>query len=222
MLIWRQRGCSEPRVALFLASGGATGRHVASAVRPGSQRLFVQGHSGCSSRVTAAVRPGSQRLFVQGHSGCSSRVTAAVRPGSQQHVSADLPDTPRSSRSVFHYPSLMSSLRDVPLVSAHTAGIPKPTHSNPPVLMHIPLSEALPLMGIALCCVWAAYTTAELPEVATPAVASPEVAVHAAEPPEAAGLASAPCMVVAPSNALSLCPEFTTAEPPEVSAVSVN
>ncbi len=73
-----------------------------------------------------------------------------------------------------------------------------------------------------------------------PAAASPEVAAHAAEPPEAAVLASAPCMVVAPSNVLSAChvtvkgtvdehctcpdtelylfPDVTTVEPPEVAA----
>ncbi|XP_058639016.1 uncharacterized protein LOC131544658 isoform X1 [Onychostoma macrolepis] len=170
----------------------------------------------------------------------SSHVTA-VRPESQHHVPADLPesghvraDTPRSSRSVFHYSSLISSLRDSPLVSARTAGIPKPTHSSPPVPELIPLSEVLPMMGIALCCVWAAYTTAALSEVATAATASPEVVAHAAELPEAAGLTSAPCMVVALSNVLStccvavektitklsLCPEFTAVEPPEVAAAA--
>ncbi len=88
-------------------------------------------------------------------------------------------------------------------------------------------------MGIALWCIWAAYTTTETletaaatemsPEVvadaaeppgvvghaavfpeATPAAVSPEVAADAAEPPEAAVLSLIPCMVVAPSNALAL------------------
>ncbi len=124
-------------------------------------------------------------------------------------------------------------MRDAPLVSARAAGIPKPTHSSPPVPALVSLSEALPMMGIALCCVWAAYTTTELPEVATSTVMSPEVVADAAEPlgvvtlaavlsdamalaaassevmaraaesPEAAVLVSAPGMVVAPSNALS-------------------
>ncbi len=149
-------------------------------------------------------------------------------------------------------------------MSARAAGIPKPAHFNPPVPALIPLTEALPMMGIALCCVWAAYTTTELPEVVTSTVMSPEVAAdsaephgvvtlaaviseamalaaassgvvaHAAEPPEVVVLASAPCMVVAPSNVrsacrvvvketvteLSLCPEFTTVEPPEVAATA--
>ncbi len=134
----------------------------------------------------------------------------------------------------------MSSVRDAPLVSARAAGIPKSTHFSPPVPELIPLSEALPMMGIALCCVWAGYTTSELPQVMAPAAASPEVAAHAAEPPEAAVLASAPCIVVVPSNVLSAChvtvkgtidehctcpvtelylfPDVTTVEPPEVAA----
>ncbi len=125
-------------------------------------------------------------------------------------------------------------------MSARATGIPKSAHFSPPVPELIPLSEALPMMGIALCCVWAAYTTSELPQVMAPAAASPEVAAHAAEPPEAAVLASAPCIVVAPSNVLSAChvtvkgtidehctcpvtelylfPDVTTVEPPEVAA----
>ncbi len=89
------------------------------------------------------------------------------------------------------------------------------------------------MMGIAFWCVWAAYNTPELPETAAatmmspevaadaaeppevvalvavfpeamvPAAVSPEVAAHAAEPFETAVLASAPCVNLAPSNALS-------------------
>ncbi len=164
-----------------------------------------------------------------------------------RHITADQPEschvlsaTPRYSRSVLRFPSLVSSVRDAPLVSARAAGIPKSTHSSPSVLELISLSEALPMMGIALCCVWAAYTTTELIEVAKSTVMSPEVAAHAAEPPEAAVHASAPCMVVAPSNScpahhitvkgtvdehctcpvndLYLFPDVTTVEPPEVAA----
>ncbi len=96
-------------------------------------------------------------------------------------------------------------MKDAPLVSARAAGIPKPAHFNSSIPVLIPLSEALPMMGIALCCVWAAYTTTELLEVAKSTVMSPEVAAYAAEPPEAAVLASAPCMVVAPSNECPAC-----------------
>ncbi len=147
-------------------------------------------------------------------------------------------------------------------MSACAAGIPKPTHFSPPVPELIPLSEVLPMMGIAFWCVWAAYTTTELTETAAsamislevaaeaaepsevvvhaaafpkamvPAAVSPEVAAHATEPPEAAVLASVPCVVVAPSNALpahpvtvegtvdelSQYPYGTTVEPLEMAA----
>ncbi len=88
-------------------------------------------------------------------------------------------------------------------------------------------------MGIAFWCVWAAYTTTELPEAAAstmmflevaaeaaeppgalalgamlpeamvPVIVFTEMAAHAAEPPEAAMLATTPGVVLAPSNALS-------------------
>ncbi len=152
------------------------------------------------------------------------------------HVSAEMPEsvTPRDLRSVLRVPCLVSSVRDAPLVSACAAGIPKPTHFSPPVPELISLPVVLPTMGIALWCIWAAYTTTEIletaaatkmsPEVAadaaeppgvvvhaavfpeaTPAAVSPEVAADAAEPTEAAVLPLIPCMVVAPSNALAAC-----------------
>ncbi|KAL0203330.1 hypothetical protein M9458_001348, partial [Cirrhinus mrigala] len=149
-----------------------------------------------------------------------------------RHVTSDHPESshipsagPRSSRSVHHNPSLISCLRDAPLVSAHSAGIPKPTHLTPPVLELIPLSAALSIMGIALWCVWAAYTATESPEVAacaaeplevvasavaspeamTPAAVSPELASEAAEPHETGTSALAPCTVVVPSDTHLAC-----------------
>ncbi len=84
-----------------------------------------------------------------------SRHVTADHPKSRQ-VTADHPETcdvlsvtPRYSRSVLRYPSLVSSVKDAPLVSAHAAGIPKPIHSSPPVPELIPLSKVLPIMGIA-------------------------------------------------------------------------
>ncbi len=72
------------------------------------------------------------------------------------HVTADHPEscdvlfvTSRYSRSVLRFPSLISSVRDAPLVSARAAGIPKPIHSSPPVPELIALSEVLPMMGVA-------------------------------------------------------------------------
>ncbi len=51
---------------------------------------------------------------------------------------------------------------------ARAAGIPKPTHSSPPVPELIIFSGVLPMMGINFWCVWAAYTTTELPETGRP------------------------------------------------------
>lgn len=129
-------------------------------------------------------------------------------------------------------------------MSARAAGIPKPTHSSPPVPELIPLSKALPMMGLALWCVWAAYTTTELPEMAVLTPGLPEVATVAAEPSDVAALPLDPGMVGMPSNTLSafhvmvegivaeLCacivkenihelslfPDGTAVEPPEVAA----
>ncbi len=76
-------------------------------------------------------------------------------------------------------------------MSVRAAGIPKPAPfpSSPYVPELISLSEALPRMGIASWCVWAAYTTTESPKVAAPTVVYSEVADDAAEPPEVAALA---------------------------------
>ncbi len=67
-------------------------------------------------------------------------------------------------------------------MSTRAAGIPKPTHSSPSVPELILLFEALPMMGIILCCIWVVYTTTELPVVATSTGMSSEVAADAAKP----------------------------------------
>ncbi len=92
-------------------------------------------------------------------------------------------------------------------------------------------------MELTLCCIWAAYTTTELPEVATSTVVSPEVAADAAEPLGVMTLTAVFSEAMQPSNALSAClvvvketvtavkpPEVaaTTAEPSEVSVVSTH
>ncbi len=129
-----------------------------------------------SSQATVDLRESSQvTIDHQSHHVSAdlpeSHHVSADLPESH-HVSADLPEscddlsvTSRYSRSVLRFPSLVSSVMDAPLVSACAAGIPKPTHSSPPVPELIPLSEVLPMMGITFWCVWAAYTTTELPEV---------------------------------------------------------
>ncbi len=136
-------------------------------------------------------------------------------------------------------------MEDLTLVSARAAGIPKATLSDLPVPEPIPLSVALPTIGIALWCFWTAFTTTETLETAVSTVMSPEVAADAAEPPKVEVLASTPCIMVVPNNVLSDCgvavektvielslcfevttvelPEVvsTTSEPPEVSVVSI-
>ncbi len=118
------------------------------------------------------------------------------------HVSTDLPEPlhimsttsePRPVAVVVLQPStvilretvikrqrLASSVEDPPLVSARTAGIPKPIHFSPPVPELIPLSVVLPTMGITLWCIWATYTTTETLETAAATAVSPEVAADAA------------------------------------------
>ncbi len=112
-----------------------------------------------SSQATADLRE-SNPTTVDLH--VSSQVTVDLhQPESRHvsahqpeplHVSAELPEsiTPRDLRSVLRTPCLVSSVRDAPLVSARAAGIPKFPHVNPPVPELIPLSEALPMIGIAL------------------------------------------------------------------------
>ncbi|KAL0168874.1 hypothetical protein M9458_037096, partial [Cirrhinus mrigala] len=104
------------------------------------------------------------------------------------------------------------SLRDAPLMSARSAGIPKPTHLTPPVLELITLSASLPMLGIAWWCVWAVYTTTEVAVFAAAssvaerlAAVSPEMAAEAAEPHKMGTSALAPCTVVAPSNTHPAC-----------------
>ncbi len=53
-------------------------------------------------------------------------------------------------------------------------------HADLPVPELIHLSVALPTMGIALWCIWAAYITTEPLEMAASSVMSPEVAADAA------------------------------------------
>ncbi len=90
----------------------------------------------------------------------------------------------------------MSSVRDAPLVSARAAGIPKPIYSNPPAPELFSLAEALTWMGVALCCVWAAYITHELSETAEAIILPFVVAAESAEPPRAVASAAVSSEVV--------------------------
>ncbi len=133
------------------------------------------------SRHVTADQPESRHVTADQP---ESRHVTADQPESR-HVTADQPEPipPRDLRSILRVLRLISSVRDAPLVSVRTAGIPKSTHFDPPAPELITLSEALPRMGIALCCIWAAYTSSELPQGMAPAAAPPEVAAHAATSP---------------------------------------
>ncbi len=122
-------------------------------------------------------------------------------------------------RSVFRFPSLMSSVRDAPLVSARAAGIPKPIYSNPPVLELFSLAEALTWMGVALCCVWAAYITHELSETAAAIILPFKVAAESAEPPRAVASAAMSSEVV---STAAVSPEVAAlaAEPPQAAVLT--
>ncbi len=101
-------------------------------------------------------------------------------------------------------------------MSVRSAGIPKPTHSSPPVPELIPLSKVLPIMGIAFWCVWAAHTTTEFP---ASTMMSLEVVAEAAEPPEVVTLAAVILEAMVPT---SVSPEVAAhaAEPPKVAVLA--
>ncbi|KAL0152842.1 hypothetical protein M9458_051855, partial [Cirrhinus mrigala] len=176
-------------------------------------------------QVTAVVPESSKVKAVSPESSQVAAVVPELSQVSDLHESRSprVPSRPVCCTQIIEVSPLVSrlvsSLRDAPLVSACSAGIPKPTHLNP-VAELFPPSVALSIAGIALWCVWATYTNteslevaacaAEPPEAAVSAVASSEavmpaavsleVAAYAAEPHEMRMSASALCTVVAPSN----------------------
>ncbi len=136
---------------------------------------------------------------------------------SQSHVMPQLShatiDKSRATRSVTKRQRLIASLEDSPLMSTYTTF--KPMLTSPSVPEIIPVSTALPIMGIALWCVWAVHAAesskrttcatdctemvtpaadtletttlaTEIPEMATPATDSSEMVVNAMEIPEIA------------------------------------
>ncbi|KAI2650156.1 Adhesive plaque matrix protein [Labeo rohita] len=74
-----------------------------------------------------------------------------------RHVSSD---TPRSR------PIMMASVLDSPLVSVWTANIPVASAPSKPTIKEVlPPAAALPLMAVAIWCVWAAHCAPEVPSV---------------------------------------------------------
>ncbi|KAL0157112.1 hypothetical protein M9458_048358, partial [Cirrhinus mrigala] len=109
-----------------------------------------------------------------------------------RHVSSD---TPRLQ------PVMMASVLDTPLVSVRAANIPVASGpSNPAIKEVLPLAAALPLMAVAIWCVWAAHCA---PEVPSDLRSAPEVSSDHESAPEASPVGEAVPM------------------PPEVSALAV-
>ncbi|KAL0173627.1 hypothetical protein M9458_029595, partial [Cirrhinus mrigala] len=142
----------------------------------------------------------------------SSQV-AAVFPESDRpessHVSSDLPE-PRHPRHVSSdiprsLPIMMASVLDPPLASGRAANIPvASTPARPTFKEVLPLASALPLMAVAIWCVWAARCA---PEVTSAHKSAPEVtSVHKSAPEVTSGLKSAPEV---PSG-LKSAPEVTS------------
>ncbi len=105
--------------------------------------------------------------------------------------------TPRSraTRSVTKRQRLIASLEDSPLMSAYTAGIFKPKVTSPSVPEIMPVSTALPIMGIDLWCVWDVHAAessnrsmgaTDYPEMVMPAADTLETMALATEIPETA------------------------------------
>ncbi|ROL48077.1 hypothetical protein DPX16_0218 [Anabarilius grahami] len=114
-----------------------------------------------------------------------------------RHISADRPES-----SHITSPLIFQSLATLCLTPQSHVLLWLSYHNPPLFCWGNPSSNvrALPIMGVTLWCTWAAYITAE----------SPEVAAYAAEPHEVVVLASATCMVVASSDTLSSYPESAT------------
>ncbi len=74
-------------------------------------------------------------------------------------------------------------------MSVYTAGILKPTLTSPSIPDIMPVSAALPIMGIALWCVWSVHA-AESSKRATCATDCPEMATPAADTSESVTLAT--------------------------------
>ncbi|KAL0193382.1 hypothetical protein M9458_011678, partial [Cirrhinus mrigala] len=158
-----------------------------------------------------------------------------------RHVTSDCPESRHFTSAAPRSSSLVSSVRDPPLVFSRAAGIPKPALTNLPVPEVIPLSAALPIWGIAFWCLWATIITAKTPEPSTPTDGSPEVVAEAAEPPEmavpapdlpevvaqaaepseAVPFTSALVPVVAPTYELSACPVTAMEAVTELSACTI-
>ncbi|KAL0169371.1 hypothetical protein M9458_033967, partial [Cirrhinus mrigala] len=162
---------------------------------------------------------------------------------SLSHVFSDLPE-PCHVSSVLSEPRhvscdtlrsrtiMMASVFDPPLMSVRAAGIPVASAPSSPIIKEIlPPAAALPLMAVAILCMWAAHSAPEVSSVHESASVSPEVAAPAAEPPKGAtcttiespevAVYAAEPLEVAVSAAVSSVAVMPTAVSPEVAAEAV-
>ncbi|KAL0185497.1 hypothetical protein M9458_021194 [Cirrhinus mrigala] len=126
---------------------------------------------------------------------------SSVRP-EPSHVSSDRPE-PRhvSSDILWSRPFMMASVLDPPLVSVRAANISgAPAHHKTTINEVLPPAAALPLMAVAIWCVWAAHCAPEVssvhksaPEVTSIRKSAPEVmSVRKSAPEVPSDLKSAP------------------------------
>ncbi len=85
---------------------------------------------------------------------------------------------------------LIASVMDLPLISVQAAGIPRA--SALAVTENVPMNSVLPVMAVAILCVWAAHCTPEAFHVHESAPESSPVHESAPEPPEVAASAAEP------------------------------
>ncbi|KAI2664196.1 Rho-related GTP-binding protein RhoF [Labeo rohita] len=187
-----------------------------------------------SSKVKPVVPESSQVAAVVPE---SSKVKAGFHKPSQ--VIADLHE-PRhvSSESTKSRPIMMASVMDPPLMSVQAAGILLTSALSSPLIIEIlPPAAALPLMAVAIWCVWAAHCAPEAssvhksaPEVSSVHESAPEVSsVHESAPevlsvhesaPEASSVHKSAPEVLSVHESAPVPPEVAApaAEPPKGAA----
>ncbi|KAI2652466.1 hypothetical protein H4Q32_005691 [Labeo rohita] len=136
----------------------------------------------------------------------------------QSHVSSDRPelhhvssDIPRSR------PIMMASVLDPPLVSVRAANIPvASTPSKSTIKEVLPPATALPLMAVAIWCVWAAHCA---PEVTSVHKSAPEVTSVNKSAPEVTSVHKSALEVTSLNKS---APEITSVHKSALEVTSVN
>ncbi|KAI2645231.1 Filamentous hemagglutinin [Labeo rohita] len=145
------------------------------------------------SQLLQQNRPGSRHVS-SGRPESSHDSSDRPEP---RHASADSPESLHVSsdrpkpRHVLSHTIMMASVLDPPLVSVRAANLPVASAPSKPTSKEtLPPAAALPLMAVAIWCVWAAHCAPEVtsvhkpaPEVTTVHKSAPEVtSVHKTAP----------------------------------------